>query len=224
MRSEGAGGYVRFYPDKNEIYIYNSDHQEDNHVGHSIPNFKGYYVLKFDREFIDFGTWKANTSADSITVNHNYLSNYGQWLGEEVHKKNLELKGRKIGGYVKFKKGIRNASVRIGSSFISFKQAAENINRKFLFRKVLKPKTETKERWNTLLNKIKIKSSNEDDKILFYSMLYRTLQYPRNISEMDIITVLLTIRCTKVLRTTLFQHGIPFDPCIHYCKYWYLNK
>ena len=142
-----------------------------------------------------------------------------------MHEKNLELKGRKIGGYVKFKKGNRNISLRIGSSFISFKQAAENINKEIPVQKSFEAqKTETKERWNTLLNKIKIKSSNEDDKILFYSMLYRTLQYPRNISEMDIITVLLTIRCTKVLRTTLFQHGIPFDPCIHYCKYWSLNK
>ena len=100
-----------------------------------------------------------------------------------MHEKNLELKGRKIGGYVKFKKGNRNVSVRIGSSFISFKQATENLNRKFLFRKVLKHKKRNKERWGTLLNKIKIKSSNEDDKTLFYSMLYRTLQYPRNISE-----------------------------------------
>ena len=184
IRTEGAGGYVRFYPDKNEIHIYNSDHQEDNHIGFSIPNFKGYYVLKFDQKFADFGTWKAKTTADSITVNHNYLSNYGKWLGEEVHEKNLELRGRKIGGYVKFKKGIRNASVRIGSSFISFKQAAENINKEIPVQKSFEAqKTETKERWNTLLNKIKIKSSNEDDKILFYSMLYRTLQYPRNISE-----------------------------------------
>ena len=101
-----------------------------------------------------------------------------------MHEKNLELRGRKIGGYVKFKKGIRNASVRIGSSFISFKQAAENINKEIPVQKSFEAqKTETKERWNTLLNKIKIKSSNEDDKILFYSMLYRTLQYPRNISE-----------------------------------------
>ena len=46
-----------------------------------------------------------------------------------MHEKNLELKGRKIGGYVKFKKGNRNISLRIGSSFISFKQATENLNR-----------------------------------------------------------------------------------------------
>lgn len=160
--NEGAEGYIEIFPKKKEIHIYNKDHQEDNHLGPTLKNFKGFYVLKFDQTFTDWGTWQE----DTITT------------GNRIKQ------GKHIGGYVKFKSNVSDVQLRIGSSFISFEQAETNLQNEIpdgtSFDKI---KEETKKEWNERLSKIAIKTNNSDDRALFYTMYFRTLQYPREITE-----------------------------------------
>ncbi|GAB1360202.1 hypothetical protein MASR1M31_20010 [Porphyromonadaceae bacterium] len=67
----------------------------------------GYYVLKFNRPFKQYGTWKNLVSS-------------AQTIAE---------RGSNVGGYLEFEKGTKEIEIRIGSSFISIDQAADNLSR-----------------------------------------------------------------------------------------------
>ena len=74
--------------------------------------------------------------------------------------------------------------IRAGSSFISFEQAGENLDKELPAGKTFAEITETvKEKWCAYLNKVQIKNASEDDLASFYTAFFRTLQYPREFSE-----------------------------------------
>lgn len=103
---ENEGGFIRIYPDKREVHIYNKE-RHDAHLGPALPGFKGYYVLKFSEDFAGYGTWRDGA----------------------VSGKSVQEEGGSVGGYVEFPAGTTWVDVRIGSSFIDFEQAAVNLSK-----------------------------------------------------------------------------------------------
>src|SRR5215208_4074691 len=56
--SEGVRGSVRVNAAAREIVGYNPDRMSA-HLGPPLPNFKGYFVVQFDKPFASSGTWSG---------------------------------------------------------------------------------------------------------------------------------------------------------------------
>ena len=75
-------------------------------------------------------------------------------------------------------------NARIASSFISFEQAAANMNE--LGKDNIEQLAQKgKDAWNQVLGKIEVEGGNLDQYRTFYSCLYRSLLFPRKFYELD---------------------------------------
>ena len=82
---------------------YNPDRQSAQ-LGPDLPNFKGYFVIRFNCDIKDFGCWN-----DSIL-----------YPGAE------ELYGTRMGAYINFSQKDKEIQAQIATSFISLEQARLN--------------------------------------------------------------------------------------------------
>ncbi len=154
-------GFLKIDAEKNEITGYNSD-RYSHPYGPDLPNFKGYFVMKFSKPFSTYGTWNVNERSNNVT----------------------QIKGDHVGGYVYFdtKQG-EEIQVKIATSFVSMEQARENLSKEIPgwdFQATLEA---TKNEWKENLDRVTVKGNDEDQKVCFYTAVYRTLQYPRIFSE-----------------------------------------
>ncbi len=154
-------GFIQILPESNEIIGYNSD-RHSYMLGPDVPNFKGYFVFQFSKPFTKQGVWEK----------------------ENVYKNTLEMKGDHLGAWVYFDtKKNESIQLKIATSFISVEQARENLEieiPKWDFQKVLKA---NKSEWRKYLDRVIVEGGTEDQNTVFYTALYRTLQYPRIFSE-----------------------------------------
>jgi len=74
--------------------------------------------------------------------------------------------------------GNPTLELRIGFSFVSVKNAKENLEKEMLNKSFAQVRTEATNTWNTLLGKIKVEGGTETQKGLFYSTLYRSFLWP----------------------------------------------
>ncbi|MCF7568785.1 GH92 family glycosyl hydrolase [Sabulilitoribacter arenilitoris] len=158
-------GYLEIDVENKEIRGYNPQRMS-SHLGPDLPNFKGYFVIKLDREFKDFGTWNSFRNEPQITVS------------------GTEQKGARMGAYISFKtKENEQIKVKIATSFISIEQARRNLEIEvphWEFEKVVK---ETRAIWQENLSRIDVKGASEDQKSIFYTALFHTMLFPREFSE-----------------------------------------
>jgi len=131
-------------------------------VGEDNPAKNGmgmYVVISFDTKFEDWGIWENKFNTPSLG-----------WK---------EADGRRFCAYLKFPKGS-NVNVKVAASFISEEQARVNFDREIAGDRNLE---ETKARgarmWNDVLGKMKIEGGTQEQKMTFYSCLYRANLFPR---------------------------------------------
>lgn len=79
--------------------------------------------------------------------------------------------------------GTKQVKVRYGISFISTQQAEANLKREIKGYDVLAVAEKGRQIWNTTLGKIKVEGTNDTDKIVLYTSLYRTYERMICISE-----------------------------------------
>ena len=73
--------------------------------------------------------------------------------------------------------------IRYGISFIDSDQAKKNLAREIEGYDLEKLRTEGRKKWNEALGKIKVSGGSYDDKVVFYTSVYRTYERPVNITE-----------------------------------------
>ena len=78
---------------------------------------------------------------------------------------------------------VKEVKIRYGISFIGSEQAKKNISREITGFETQPVALESKKIWNECLGKIKIEGGREQDKVVFYTSLYRTYERMINISE-----------------------------------------
>jgi predicted alpha-1,2-mannosidase len=158
---EKEGGGVEIDPAEQEIKLFNSE-RHDAHLGQPLYNFAGYYVMKFSKPFAAYGTWSKGEATSGQT----------------------EEKGANVGCYVEFEPGGEPVEVRIGSSFIDYAQAAENLDREIPAGETFEQAVaNVKKCWSDNMNRVEIKGASDDDLAIFYTAYFRTLQFPREMSE-----------------------------------------
>jgi predicted alpha-1,2-mannosidase len=163
--SDEGQGFVEIFPENGEIVGYNPVHRIYQGSGQSA-GFSGYFVLKFDRKFIQYGVWLG----DTLTPMGRSLAGKGQ--------------REKLGAYVGFGDVKQVVTVRIGTSFTSIEGARRNLEAETRGETFESIKRSTAKAWNEELGKVKVQGS-EKDMTLFYSALYRTKLSPRLYSDVD---------------------------------------
>ncbi|HEY3388849.1 MAG TPA: glycoside hydrolase domain-containing protein, partial [Prolixibacteraceae bacterium] len=68
--------------------------------------------------------------------------------------------------------------IKIGFSFVSIKNAKENLEKEMLAKSFAQVRKEATETWESLLSKIKVTGGTERQKGIFYSTLYRSFLWP----------------------------------------------
>ena len=152
------GSYVTVVPEENKIIGYTT-----RNTGGVPENFRNYFVIFFDKPF-----------------------NYKSTVAEGELKNNvLEAKTNHAGAIIGFstKRG-EQVHARVASSFISYEQAELNLkelgNRSFD-----QIKEDGEKRWNEILGKVEVETTNIDQLRTFYSSLYRSVLFPRSFFEYD---------------------------------------
>ena len=152
------GSYIKIIPEENKIIGYTT-----RNSGGVPENFKNYFIIEFDKPFtykatVENGTLQEN-AAEQTTNHAGAIIGFKTRKGEQVH-------------------------ARIASSFISFEQAAANMNE--LGKDNLEQLAQKgKDAWNQVLGKIEVEGGNLDQYRTFYSCLYRSLLFPRKFYELD---------------------------------------
>lgn len=149
------GSFVKIVPSENKIVGYTT-----RNSGGVPDNFRNYFVIVFDKPF------SGSVRLDGKTIAGN------------------EAEGNHAGAVVHFSttKG-ETVLARVASSFISLEQAERNL--KELAATFDGTAHKGRDRWNDVLGRIEIEDDNIDNVRTFYSCLYRSVLFPRDLSEID---------------------------------------
>ena len=158
-------GYVKVDAEKGEITGYNPERMS-SHLGPELSNFKGYFVIQFEKAFDAFGTWNSFRNEPQINV-----------MGTEQY-------GARMGAYISFKtKENEKIKVKVATSFISIEQARKNLAIEIPDWNFNKLVTKTRDIWQENLSRIEVDGATEDQKSIFYTALFHTMLFPREFSE-----------------------------------------
>ena len=158
----GITGYVKLDPTRHEIVGYNPDRMDANLGPMKLPNFKGYFVVRFKQPFLS----------------HNVYSGTFSRPGQN------ELTSANVGAYVSFDTHQDNqVDVQVGTSFISIDQARANLDAEMPDWNFDGLRDTLKNTWNQKLGIATIEGATDDQRHIFYSGLYHALLYPKLFSE-----------------------------------------
>ena len=180
--SDEGQGFVEIDTLSNEIRGYNPIHRIYQGKGESA-GYSGYFVIKFDCGFDDFGTAR-NVQEDPKTMH--MFAEYGA-----TQAKDAQL----VAAFVKLKlPESRIAKVKVGVSFTSVDDARKNLEAEIPHWDFDKTKAELNEIWNKHLGRIEIpeeaNTQEEANRLhelrqTFYGAFYRTSFLPHDISNVD---------------------------------------
>ena len=135
---------------------------------HRIEGIKGaglgkvYFVAEFNKPFLYYGTFDASYKTPESN-------------GSVFPYKDAEA-GNKIGAFVQFHTNENEQIlIKVGISYTSVEGARNNLNKEIPNWDFEKIRNDAASIWNDELSKIKIKTTNESQKEVFYSALYHSL-------------------------------------------------
>lgn len=152
----GAAGFAHVDSVRQEVNGYNPD-RTDRILGPlQLKNFKGYFVVQFNRSFGGSGT-------------------YGPSEGERRPA---------TGAFVRFATTQGEViEARVGTSFISIDQARANIMTEIPNWDFAQVRQKLASRWNAKLSEVGVEGATDDQRKMVYTALYHALLYPREFSE-----------------------------------------
>lgn len=138
-----------------EITGHNPERQ-DFIIGPSpAPSFAGYFVARFDAPFASFGV------AQNGTISENATDGVGALLS----------------GFARFAPETKKVDVRVGVSFISIEQARKNLEKEIPDGTTLEQTAEkTRAEWVEKLDRVKVQGASQEEKEIFYTAIFHTLQ------------------------------------------------
>ncbi len=153
------GSYIKVIPEQRKIIGYSTRYSRG-----TLKNFRNYFVIYIDKPFTLSYTWHDST----------------------LVKDSLELTAIHCGAVIGFstKKGER-VGLRVASSFISAAQAERNLQTEIGQDDFETTKAKSKASWNKVLSRILVEGGTEDQVKTFYSCLYRMVQFPQKLYELD---------------------------------------
>ena len=157
-RLQKLRGWIKVDAAHGEIVGYNPDRQSAQ-LGPDLPNFKGYFVIKFDHPFTAYGTWS----------------------GSEISPGRTEQQGTRMGAYAEFATQV--VTVQVGTSFISLDQARANMQQELPGYDLGRLVSSTRRIWNEKLHKMRVGGATDDQLAVFYTAMYHAYLFPREFAE-----------------------------------------
>jgi putative alpha-1,2-mannosidase len=150
-------GDISILPSQREITGRNPERQDDILGPFTAPHFAGYFVARFSDPFTSWGT------ATNATLHENETARTDE----------------QVMGYVRFAEGTTQVDIRVGVSFISIDQARANLDKEIPDGTTLENTAfNTRSAWAEKLDRIQIEGATEEQKTVFYTGFFHTLQYP----------------------------------------------
>jgi predicted alpha-1,2-mannosidase len=156
----GVRGWVKMDAEKGEIVGYNPDRMDAHLSTVKLPNFKGYFVIRFRHKPVGGGVYQGPLSAP------------GQ-----------EIEGDNVGAFARFDGGEPVVEAQVGTSFISIEQARANLDAELPDWDFEGAEATLKANWNRKLGTITVDGASDDQKHILYTGLYHALLYPKLFSE-----------------------------------------
>ena len=127
-------------------------------------NYTLHFVARFDRPFASAGTWDAaglHAGASSCT-------------------------GASCGAFTTFDtRADRQVLMKVGISFVSTRDAAQNLAAEDPGWSVQSVAAQARERWNALLGRILVGGGTATEQHVFYTALYHSLLFPNIVSDVN---------------------------------------
>ena len=152
----GIPGFAHIDAAAREISGYNPDRMDYKLGPMALPNFKGYFVVQFQKPFDRSGSY-APTPEQSPSATGSYVS-FKTTEGEVIE-------------------------ARVGTSFISIEQARENLKAEIPAWDFGAVQKSLRNSWNDKLGRISVEGATDDQRRIVYTGLYHALLYPRVFSE-----------------------------------------
>lgn len=163
------------------LYSFVFEKQENNYiilnVGNGLLKMDGVGISGY--QLIDDGSTKIYLYLES---EQNPVS-VGTLVDGKTSYSIQEVEGRNKAIVLNFGKSNNKINLRYGISFISSEQAKSNLEREIRTYNVNQIAETGRKIWNEKLGKIQIAGGSENEKIVFYTSLYRTYERMINISE-----------------------------------------
>ena len=150
------GSYVKVIPEENRIIGYTTKNS-----GGVPSNFRNWFVIESDAPFDYVRT--VRDGVDQSAVMESESAHSGAIVGFRLDED-------------------RNVNLKVASSFISVDQALVNME-ELGDGDFDRLKAEGRARWNEVLGRIKVEDDNIDNIRTFYSCLYRSVLFPRTMTE-----------------------------------------
>jgi predicted alpha-1,2-mannosidase len=161
--SDKVKGFVHLNLSSSEIEGYNPAYRIYQGSGKQA-GFSGYFVVQFQKRTATGGTF-----SDGVL-----------YKGDEIADR------KNIGAYMGFKlKKGETLIIRIGTSFTSIAAARKNLETEIRNWDFNQLQQQTAGKWEQALQKIKVKTSNEKNKHIFYTAMYHAMQMPRLYNDVD---------------------------------------
>ncbi len=156
------------FEDEGDVFLaLNSGKGEMNWDGNAVSGYQ--QLANNTRVYIYI---KPDALPETVSV----LKEHGMIEGSSSEGKNACL-------VLKYMDETKFLRLRYGVSFIDAEQAKRNLEREVQGKELKELQVLAREEWNKALGKIKVTGATDDDKIIFYTSLYRCYERPVCISE-----------------------------------------
>ena len=189
----------RLRPYRYQVYLDNANVEVDFAPSHQ----SAVYNLTFEKQeptYLIFNTRRGELKVEGNAVSgYQYIDNKTKvYLYAEVDKTpekvgalangsidagQSQKSGENAAIVLAFPDQAGNIGVRYGVSFIDVEQAKKNLQREISAYDVNVVAKAAQDIWNRTLGKIEVEGGSEDDKVVFYTSLYRCYERPICLSE-----------------------------------------
>ncbi|QDA62619.1 glycoside hydrolase family 92 protein [Hymenobacter jejuensis] len=161
--SDQGQGFVQVDAQKGEVWGFNPVHRIYQGWGQPA-GFSGYFVVQLERLGSRAGTYSGNHASTAISIQNQ--KDIGAFLGCKVRRgETLRL--------------------RVGTSFSSLEGARRNLAAEVPNWDFQTLVAQNHAAWQKALAQIRVETSKEQDKRIFYTALYHSLQQPRLFNDVD---------------------------------------
>ena len=157
-------GFVEVRPDGKTIVGYNPVTRIYQGSGQSA-GFSGYFVARFDRPFVGFGT------------------GCGKGMVEGAKTKTGGCP--RLVAYATFAASAKPLLVKVGTSFVSLEEAEKNLDAEIPGWDFAAVRRATEATWKTFLSRIVVEGGTEDQRKTFYTAFYHSGLGPRPDNDVD---------------------------------------
>jgi predicted alpha-1,2-mannosidase len=133
-------------------------------------------------------SWDIKQAGENIVIGFQQAGEKMYFYAVANHKiRNIDSlkKDKKIVPVINFVDENKPLEIQVGFSFVSIKNAKENLDKEMLGKSFQQVRNEATETWSKLLSKVSVAGGTERQKGIFYSCLYRSFLWPALRSDIN---------------------------------------